>query len=325
MSAKQLMRLFAVLPIFFLMSCTATTPDKKEQQAGQTLLTVRKIIELAADKNRDGVSEVVQQISAIYSDVAQEERRSPYGIDGARMLADGAVITNALLWRTKRGVASGFTIRLSRVGCYPLADVLSAAYLEGPYYRKDGIEYVRKTLWVDMSIDLDVRRKCVVGVSVGHPNNSDSFYKSLRPIAPNEDAAAGSMEDALKILASSDSPAVMRVNDMIAAGYTRLNLKDDEAGVSDDSLLADGTLVEYAHQYAPDGRLFAIELLLSDEPCYPLWRALEITGALRSSDAESGEAYRSISGHDLRIIPHLRSPGCVGWISAAPGANATFE
>lgn len=88
------------------------------------------------------------------------------------------------------------------------------------------------------------------------------------------------------------------------------------ADLLDGSLLADETLVDYAHQYAPNGKVYAIEMSLSDEPCYPLWRALKTTGAVRSDDAESGEAYKSSGGRDLKIFPHLRSPQCVGWVSA---------
>lgn len=330
MSAKLLTRLVAAISIgVFLAACSAlpkeiSKPSSiKEREDARTTLTIKKMFELVANQDMDGVTEVANQLSELYADVPEAMFKNPSGIQAPKVLADGAIIQNALLGHAKEGKIPGFTLRFSRNQCYPSNKIVQIVYGDGSYLRG----YERKTLWMDVGIYVDGREKCVSAVYLGRPDMNSPLLKGYFPILLDDGTSLGTMDEIFHILSGNDAGGIIKIRNYVASGYARRESIQKESGEPKDkhriSQLGDGYVIDYAHQYAPYGDVFAVEMVLSDQPCYPLVRAVQTTNAAKREfwPGVDEVSYDSRKAYNVTIFPHAYSSECVGWITAFYDGN----
>lgn len=230
-------------------------------------------------------------------------------------LSDGTGISSATVFR-KNGKLISIRIALSDATCLPTSAVVLRTYAIGPIYSHDYGRYETTTPWVKVIFAPRLSGTCLRTFIVERPPPNDfevEHFIVMNPIGPFD---IKRMDTMLWLFSQAADPSLGKIYKIIETGHI------EEWPPTPSSDAADKYKIIYAKKSLSSGSPFAILLGFSDEPCYPLARALALTRArieisLSNDDAARFQSLESDLG--TWVYPHKRSPLCLGFIRAFDG------
>lgn len=288
----------------------AATVTRDTAPPSANKIAMLEIVDMAGSFEEDKFEELAARIDALPG----KQTDNGYEV-GPHVLSDETEISSATVFR-KSGKLISIRIALADATCLPTSAVVLRTYATGPIYSHDYGRYETITPWVKVIFAPSLSGTCLRTFVVERPPPNDfevEHFVAMNPIGPFD---IKRMDVMLWLFSQAADPSLGKIYKIIETGHI------EEWPPTPSSDATDKYKITYAKKSLISGRPFAILLGFSDDPCYPLARALSLTRARIEMSLSNDDAARFQSfGSDIGtwVYPHKHSPLCLGFIRAFDG------
>lgn len=300
-------RCLRLLAIAFL--CLASVSASATGTRNKSL-TMSEVLEMASDFKRDPFELIASRIAALNGQASKDGYQARQ-----QTLSDGTTISSAHVSR-KNGEVIAIRIAVAEKTCFPIRTAVGHTYAAGPIYSHDYGRYETTTPWAQLTFTPRQSGTCLHALQIGRPGIHEFELEHFLDVAPKAAYEASEIDSMLWLLTKEADPSLGEIYKIIETGGPV------NSEITFSSELSGKFRITLAKITRPPGKPFALIVGFSDQPCYPLGRALVLTRTRIEPIIPLNDSlvFRSY-GNDITtaIYPHSRSPSCLGFIRAYDG------